>query len=235
MAFGPVRRSLARRPCHDKEFCARMRSGPKRLRLRGKHDEVRSPMSMKPAGSFSPTVAKTALCAAVAAMLAVAPAAAQTTGSINRGESGLPLPRFVSLKSSRVNLRSAGAPTMQGGLALPQGGPARWRSSRNTTTGAGSATRKGRKAGSTGRFCPDGGPRSSLALEATHQADDRTLPGSFDTAPAACRKNGAGRDRARCTAATANGARCQGWRAPRLDQAVASSGAPIPTNHCRLG
>ncbi len=31
--------------------------------------------------------------------------AAQTTGSIQRGQSGLPLPRFVSLKSSRVNLR----------------------------------------------------------------------------------------------------------------------------------
>ncbi len=30
---------------------------------------------------------------------------AQTTGSIQRGQSGLPLPRFVSLKSSRVNLR----------------------------------------------------------------------------------------------------------------------------------
>lgn len=32
-------------------------------------------------------------------------AQAQTTGSIERGQSGLPLPRFVSLKSSRVNLR----------------------------------------------------------------------------------------------------------------------------------
>ncbi len=30
---------------------------------------------------------------------------AQTTGSIQRGQSGLPLPRFVSLKSSRVNMR----------------------------------------------------------------------------------------------------------------------------------
>ncbi len=32
-------------------------------------------------------------------------ASAQTTGSIQRGPSGLPLPRFVSLKSSRVNMR----------------------------------------------------------------------------------------------------------------------------------
>ncbi len=32
-------------------------------------------------------------------------ALAQTTGSIQRGQSGLPLPRFVSLKSSRVNMR----------------------------------------------------------------------------------------------------------------------------------
>jgi SH3-like domain-containing protein len=39
----------------------------------------------------------------------VSPAIAQTTGSaalsISRGPSGLPLPRFVSLKSGRVNLR----------------------------------------------------------------------------------------------------------------------------------
>lgn len=33
------------------------------------------------------------------------PAYAQTTGAIQRGPSGLPLPRFVSLKASRVNLR----------------------------------------------------------------------------------------------------------------------------------
>jgi SH3-like domain-containing protein len=33
------------------------------------------------------------------------PALAQTTGAIERGPSGLPLPRFVSLKASRVNLR----------------------------------------------------------------------------------------------------------------------------------
>ena len=32
-------------------------------------------------------------------------AEAQTTGAIQRGSSGLPLPRFVSLKSSRVNMR----------------------------------------------------------------------------------------------------------------------------------
>lgn len=34
-----------------------------------------------------------------------APALAQQTSSINRGPSGLPLPRFVSLKSKRVNMR----------------------------------------------------------------------------------------------------------------------------------
>lgn len=33
------------------------------------------------------------------------PAIAQTTGSIERGPSGLPLPRFVSLKAARVNMR----------------------------------------------------------------------------------------------------------------------------------
>ncbi|QKV19523.1 SH3 domain-containing protein [Oricola thermophila] len=32
-------------------------------------------------------------------------AAAQTTGAINKGPSGLPLPRFVSLKATKVNLR----------------------------------------------------------------------------------------------------------------------------------
>jgi SH3-like domain-containing protein len=34
------------------------------------------------------------------------PADTQPTGSINRGPSGLPLPRFVSLKSGRVNVRT---------------------------------------------------------------------------------------------------------------------------------
>ena len=38
-------------------------------------------------------------------LVAATPAAAQTTGSINRGPSGLPLPRFVSLKAKKVNLR----------------------------------------------------------------------------------------------------------------------------------
>lgn len=33
------------------------------------------------------------------------PSIAQTTGSIERGPSGLPLPRFVSLKAARVNMR----------------------------------------------------------------------------------------------------------------------------------
>ncbi|MEZ5810475.1 MAG: SH3 domain-containing protein [Rhizobiaceae bacterium] len=37
--------------------------------------------------------------------LAAVPAMAQTTGAIQHGQSGLPLPRFVSLKSGRVNLR----------------------------------------------------------------------------------------------------------------------------------
>lgn len=35
----------------------------------------------------------------------VSPAYSQTTGAIEHGQSGLPLPRFVSLKASRVNLR----------------------------------------------------------------------------------------------------------------------------------
>lgn len=47
--------------------------------------------------------------AASLAAAGITPAAAQTTGStapaIARGASGLPLPRFVSLKSGRVNLR----------------------------------------------------------------------------------------------------------------------------------
>lgn len=38
-------------------------------------------------------------------LLAVPNAHAQQTSSINRGPSGLPLPRFVSLKSERVNMR----------------------------------------------------------------------------------------------------------------------------------
>lgn len=33
------------------------------------------------------------------------PAFSQTTGSVSRGPSGLPLPRFVSLKAERVNMR----------------------------------------------------------------------------------------------------------------------------------
>lgn len=36
---------------------------------------------------------------------AATPSLAQTTGSIERGPSGLPLPRFVSLKVERVNMR----------------------------------------------------------------------------------------------------------------------------------
>jgi len=43
--------------------------------------------------------------AALAALLLPHPALAQETGSIGKSESGLPLPRFVSLKSGRVNLR----------------------------------------------------------------------------------------------------------------------------------
>ena len=49
-----------------------------------------------------------AFAASILATLAVATApvaVAQTTGSIAKGESGLPVPRFVSLKSDRVNLR----------------------------------------------------------------------------------------------------------------------------------
>lgn len=60
---------------------------------------------------FLRKIAALALIMAIGAPLAdispfaVAPAMAQTTGAIQRGQSGLPLPRFVSLKSSRVNLR----------------------------------------------------------------------------------------------------------------------------------
>ena len=46
-----------------------------------------------------------AILATCAAAVSHAPAMAQTTGSIQRGPSGLPLPRFVSLKAERVNLR----------------------------------------------------------------------------------------------------------------------------------
>lgn len=48
-----------------------------------------------------------ALCALVAAIPASPPAAAQSAAAQNiaRGPSGLPLPRFVSLKSGRVNSR----------------------------------------------------------------------------------------------------------------------------------
>lgn len=45
-----------------------------------------------------------AACAALASTAAT-PASAQQTGSINRGESGLPLPRFVSLKAAKINMR----------------------------------------------------------------------------------------------------------------------------------
>lgn len=58
-------------------------------------------------GSVSLRLAFSAALALV--VLAPLPVAAQTTGSINpdvtRGPSGLPLPRFVSLKSGRVNSR----------------------------------------------------------------------------------------------------------------------------------
>ncbi len=46
-----------------------------------------------------------AVAVTLSALTAPAPAHAQTTGSIQRGPSGLPLPRFVSLKAERVNLR----------------------------------------------------------------------------------------------------------------------------------
>jgi SH3-like domain-containing protein len=49
------------------------------------------------------TSAARVLC--VAALLGATAASAQTTGSVNRGPSGLPLPRFVSLKATKVNLR----------------------------------------------------------------------------------------------------------------------------------
>ncbi|WP_223479130.1 SH3 domain-containing protein [Oricola indica] len=46
-----------------------------------------------------------ALAIALAAFATAAPATAQQTGSINRGASGLPLPRYVSLKATKVNMR----------------------------------------------------------------------------------------------------------------------------------
>ena len=45
------------------------------------------------------------LLAGVFALVPDSPVHAQTTGAIQRGPTGLPLPRFVSLKASRVNLR----------------------------------------------------------------------------------------------------------------------------------
>ena len=57
------------------------------------------------------SVRSTGLTTSAAAILVFAimlaqPATAQTTGSINKGPSGLPLPRFVSLKANRINVRS---------------------------------------------------------------------------------------------------------------------------------
>lgn len=49
------------------------------------------------------TIARSALALLVIALSA--PAQAQITGSVNKGPSGLPLPRFVSLKATKVNLR----------------------------------------------------------------------------------------------------------------------------------
>ena len=68
-------------------------------------------MPLRNAG-FPVSAATSTLSAAVLALgvlslgaLSAAPAMAQTTGSINKGPSGLPLPRFVSLKATKVNLR----------------------------------------------------------------------------------------------------------------------------------
>ena len=59
--------------------------------------------------SFLNLVAKVLLATAIAiptvSFIATDVAYAQQTSSINRGPSGLPLPRFVSLKSERVNMR----------------------------------------------------------------------------------------------------------------------------------
>lgn len=53
------------------------------------------------------TIRRLALLAAMMAVLPLsAPARAQTTNSIGKSESGLALPRYVSLKSGRVNLRT---------------------------------------------------------------------------------------------------------------------------------
>jgi len=60
-------------------------------------------------GSFWRGLLAVALGATLSAPAAYAqetPADAQSTGSIQRGPSGLPLPRFVSLKSGRVNVRT---------------------------------------------------------------------------------------------------------------------------------
>ncbi len=53
------------------------------------------------------SIVAAALCALVTAFPVTPPAAAQSAAAqnINRGPSGLPLPRFVSLKSGRVNSR----------------------------------------------------------------------------------------------------------------------------------
>lgn len=53
---------------------------------------------------FASGLAFSLLCS-VPLVAATAPAQAQQTSSINRGPSGLPLPRFVSLKAARVNMR----------------------------------------------------------------------------------------------------------------------------------
>lgn len=55
--------------------------------------------------SFARRLTSLSFGALLAASIAAPGAFAQTTGSIDKGESGLPLPRFVSLKSGRVNLR----------------------------------------------------------------------------------------------------------------------------------
>lgn len=54
---------------------------------------------------FRPLRKITGAAALLLIAMATLPAAAQTTGSIQKGPSGLPLPRFVSLKATRVNMR----------------------------------------------------------------------------------------------------------------------------------
>jgi SH3-like domain-containing protein len=59
---------------------------------------------------LSRSVPFTLSCLMLATGLALAPATvssafAQTTGSVSKGPSGLPLPRFVSLKATKVNMR----------------------------------------------------------------------------------------------------------------------------------